>query len=419
MALEWLGQLSPTMQQQIALQRALLALQREDEQIRAKTAEKEPALARKLVEGPGPAIPGGPTYAGGLGPGPVGSAFDRPSPSAFTAPSPSAFAEPAPSAFRAGAGSLEEALRAAQPTAGYVSSEERSRLYKEKMAVGKEELAGKASEFWVRIEPLDDEGEKVALDACRKHQPELYRAMIEQGYVDKTTGAAVRTEVVKKPMTRDTHIEDGWLYEDVLYDDGTSTHEIIGRAEEAEAEGATISESIALEKLGMEMGEYAERHRTAAIKVMGDMPRPGIDTVNIEGKDVPATVEHANAWLEGVNALTAYLSAQAGEAPVEGEVSMGDVKSMYEGRPDLISAVQQKLGIPITGVWDEATEFAFTTYGDVLLTEEPVEEGKPKFERQKKFWAKWLKTWGKILRVKGVNIGGLTREEWEAKKGGE
>ena len=381
MPLDWLGQLSPTMQQQIALQRALLALQREDEGIRAKT----PALARGLEGGPGAVVSGGPTYA----------AQGEREPSVT------------PSYFRPGAGSLEEALRAAQPTAGYVSSEEKSRLYKEKMAVGKEELAGKASEFWARIEPLDDAGEKVALDACRKHQPELYRAMIEQGYVDKATGAAVKPEVVKKPMTRDTHVEDGWLYEDVLYDDGTSTHEIIGRAEEAEAEGATISESIALEKLGMEMGEYAERHRTAAIKVMGDMPRPGIDTVNIEGKDVPATAEHANAWLEGVNALTAYLSAQAGEAPPEGEVSMGDVKSMYEGRPDLISAVQQKLGIPITGVWDEATEFAFTTYGDILLTEEPVEAGKPKFERQKKFWADWVKKWGTTFKgvtkaVKGV-----------------
>ena len=364
MPLQWLGQLSPTMQQQIALQRALLALQREDEQIRARTAERQPALARKLVEGPGPAIPGGPTYQAGLGGGPVGSAFDRPSPSAFDRPSPSAFDEPSPSAFRAGAGSLEEALRAAKPTEGYVSSEERARLYKEKMAVGKEELAGKAGEFWARIEPLDDKGEKVALDACRKYQPDLYRAMVEQGYVDKTTGVAVKPEVVKKPMTRDTHVEDGWLYEDILYDDGTSTHEIIGRAEEVEAAGPTISEAIELEKLGLKVTEHNERHLDRVRKIVGDFPTAGIATITEDGVDRLATKEDEAKWIDSANMLLNYYESVS-EQLSAGAPTMEEVKAMYEGRPDLISDIQRQLGLTATGVWDGTLEEAFKTFGGV------------------------------------------------------
>ena len=44
----------------------------------------KPKPTTQLVAGPGPAIPGGPTYQAGLGGGPVGSAFAGTPPSAFT-----------------------------------------------------------------------------------------------------------------------------------------------------------------------------------------------------------------------------------------------------------------------------------------------------------------------------------------------
>lgn len=349
MPLDWLRQLSPTMQQQIALQRALLALQREDEQIRARTAEKEPALARGLAGSPGAAVSGGPTYAA------------REREPAFKG---GMEYSPITTAFRPGAGSLEEALRAAKPTEGYVSGEERARLYKEKMAVGKEELAGKASEFWQRIEPLDDKGEKVALDACRKYQPDLYRVMVEQGYVDKTTGVAVKPEVVKKPMTRDTHVEDGWLYEDILYDDGTSTHEIIGRAEEVEAAGPTISEAIELEKLGLKITEHNERHLDRVRDIVGDFPTAGIATITEDGVDRLATKEDEAKWINSANMLLNYYESVS-EQLSAGAPTMEEVKAMYEGRPDLISDIQRQLGLAATGVWDETLEEAFKTFGGV------------------------------------------------------
>lgn len=396
MPLTHLGQLEPTMEQQIALQRALLKLIREDEELRRKAAEKpvgkptgEPALARRLGGAPGAFPETGwgeePAFKGGMEYAPLTDW--------------SAVQERA----------LTRQLKAAEPTPGYISGEERMRMARERIAGEREELAGKAGEFWERITPLDDEGRKVALDAAREFQPELYDALIEQGFVDPTTGEAVRPEDRKKPMTRDTHVEDGWLYEDILYDDGTSTHEIIGRAPEGGVAAPTISEAVSLEKLGIAKEEHAERFRSQAIDIMGDMPRPGIDTITVDGKEVIATAEHANAWIEGVTLLTAFLSGEAGEVPPGGELTMEDVKSMYEGRPDLISDVQQSLGVPVTGIWDEETEFAFGTYGDVLLAGEPTKEGevKPRFERQKKFWGEWVKKWGKTFTgvtkaIKGV-----------------
>jgi len=48
MPVQHLGQLKPTMQQQIALQEALLALQRRDEELRRKAAKPKTALAHRL-----------------------------------------------------------------------------------------------------------------------------------------------------------------------------------------------------------------------------------------------------------------------------------------------------------------------------------------------------------------------------------
>ena len=361
MPLTWLGQLSPTMQQQIALQRALLALQREDEQIRLKTmpqAEK-PALARKLVEGPGPAIPGGPTYQAGLGGGPVGSAFDRPSPSAFDRPSPSAFDEPSPSAFKGGG--LEGALQTGVPVTG--RPDWQAEAWARRKEIGEERVVS-AKEAYDRIITLDPNGQKVALNALRRYKREVYNAMEREGYLSPA-GELVKPAKEVKPMSRDTHVEDGWLYEDVLYDDGTSTHEIIGRAEEVEAEGVSVSEVINAQKLGINIEQHEERFYRDAIKFAGDIPRIGIDMVTgADGKERVAEQKDVDAWKTNVNNLIKFFRESSG-TPSAGAPTMEEVKSMYEGRPDLISALQQQMGITITGVWDDTLEEAFKTYGGV------------------------------------------------------
>lgn len=457
MPLTHLGQLEPTMEQQIALQRALLKLIREDEEMRKQATKKpageptrEPALERGLGAGSMPprgdaAAKAREIYEGRKGEEkpPWAVTFDW-------------------------AGAREQALarqlRGAEPTPGYISGEERVRMATEareerevelgaeadalydavqglsksdqdfvlSKVVGKEEAAGAISidmdptqralmeeelrERDVAWDPTEPIGPQAV--AVRGAKDPLMQTLIDKHYIRLNEDGSyswMLPEEVKKPMTRDTHVEDGWLYEDILYEDGTSTHEIIGRAPAEEVAAPTISEAVALEKLGIAKEEHAERFRSQAIDIMGDMPRVGIDTITVEGEEVIATAEHANAWIEGVMLLTAFLSGEAGEVPPEGELTMEDVKSMYEGRPDLISDVQQSLGVPVTGIWDEETEFAFGTYGDVLLAGEPTGEGevKPRFERQKKFWGEWVKGWGKMF-LKGAEVKEIS--EWLRKR---
>ena len=418
MPLTWLGQLSPTMQQQIALQRALLALQREDEQIRMKTMPQaeQPALARKLVEGPGPAIPGGPTYQAGLGGGPVGSAFDRPSPSAFDRPSPSAFDEPSPSAFK-GRG-LEGALRTGVPVTG--RPDWQAEAWARRKEIGEEHIVG-AKEAYDRIITLDPNGQKVALNALRRYKREVYNAMEKEGYLSPA-GELVQPKQAATSVQYVT-ADNGEMIALTTYPDGRVETEHTGvypAVEAEEAGGPTISEAIELEKLGMKQVEFGERYRADIIKVIGEFPRIGMDTVTEDGKDIPVEPRHVNAWLEGYALLNSLFSARAREAAPEGEVTMSEAQREFEASTgEVKAAIQQKLGVSQTMEWDEETEFAMSTYGDILLGEKPVEEGekKPKFERQKAFWNDWLKTWGKVFKKRGsVNIAGQTREEWEARK---
>jgi hypothetical protein len=391
------------MKQQIALQRALLALQREDEQIRMRTMPQatQPALARGL--GGGKQAYAGPT-----------SALAKEKEPAFKG---GMEYSPITTSWRPGAGSLEEALRAAKPATGSAID-----FQAEAWAKRKEIVEGRvvgAKEAYDRIITLDPAGQKVALDTLRKYKPEVYKAMEKEGLLSPA-GTLVKQQ--KKALNVSTWTdEDGWLQQTTVFEDGTTETEIIGRGAKEPAEEPSVSDMVALEKLGMEVTEFNERHVKAAVKVMGDKPRVGIDTLTIDGKDVLATVEHEKAWYEGVALAAAVFAAEAGEAPPEGEVKMDDVKARYAGRPDLISDIQQQLGIPVTGVWDEETERQFYLYGPTLEGEPTVEEGetKPKFNRQKKFWDTWFKTWGRVFTTKGLNIAGQTQEEWKAAKGGE
>lgn len=398
MPLDWLGQLSPTMQQQIALQRALLALQREDEQIRARTAEKEPALARGLAGTPGAAISGGPTYK------------ERPE-------SPLAAGPPAVGHFRPGAGSLEEALRVAEPATGRgLDIQGRAWEKRREMVEGRE--VG-AKEAFDRITTLDPAGQKVALNALRRFKPGVYKAMETEGYMSPT-GELVQP---KQEATSVQYVtaDNGEMLALTTYPDGRIETEHTGVYPAVEAEetgGPTISEAIELEKLGMETVRFSERHNKEIVDILGPFPKTGLDYVTEDGKDVPAEPRHQQAWFEGYAILDSLFSARAGEPYVEGEPTMSEAQREFEGSSGEVKmAIQQKLGVPQTGEWDEETEFAMSTYGDILLGEKPVEKGEaePKFERQKTFWSDWLKTWGKVFKKRGsVNIAGQTREEWEA-----
>ena len=343
MPLNWLGQLGPSMQQQIALQRALLALQREDEQIRMKTMPQaeQPALERRLVASPGRAIAGGPSYK------------EQP-------PSPLATEAGVESYTRPSAGGLEGALRTAAPVTG--RPDWQAEAWARRKEIGEEHVVS-AKEAYDRIITLDPNGQKVALNALRRYKREVYNAMEKEGYLSPA-GELVKPAKEVKPMSRDTHVEDGWLYEDVLYDDGTSTHEIIGRAEEVEAGALSVADFVALQELGLKITKHNERHLDRVKSIVGDFPTAGIATITEDGVERLATKEDEAKWITSANMLLKYYESVSGE--LSGEVpTMEEVKSMYEGRPDLISALQQQMGITVTSVWDDTLEEAFKTYGGV------------------------------------------------------
>jgi len=128
MPVQHLGQLKPTMQQQIALQEALLALQRRDEELRRR-AEPKTALGQRLSGGENvQAIP-------------LTGRTERDN---------STLAKPY---FRPGAGTLEEALRAAQPSPeGAPTAQTEAWKLRDKMVAGREDKANAgADEMYKRI----------------------------------------------------------------------------------------------------------------------------------------------------------------------------------------------------------------------------------------------------------------------------
>ena len=146
MPLDWLGQLKPTMEQQIALQRALLALVREDEELRAKT----PALARGLGAGTRPTGPVSPFGEQPMREEPKtdwDAVWDRKRMLQKEA--------------------LARQLEAAKPTPGYEDPQAKAWARREEMA--EEKVVG-AKDAYDHIVTLDPEGQKIALDAVRKYK---------------------------------------------------------------------------------------------------------------------------------------------------------------------------------------------------------------------------------------------------------
>ena len=142
MPLNWLGQLGPTFQQRLALQEAMLALQRKDDELRRKSAEPQSALGRRIAgESPG-------SYAG-----PTSMLKEGESP---LLPGPGSKGH-----FRPGAGSLEEALRAATPSPeGAVTAQGEAERRREEIL---EERVVSAKDAYDRLVGLSPEGQKIAL----------------------------------------------------------------------------------------------------------------------------------------------------------------------------------------------------------------------------------------------------------------
>lgn len=336
MPLQHLGQLRPTMQQQIALQRALLALAREDEEIRRRTAEK-PALARRL----------------GAGPTPMPSIHSMPR---MMEPAFKGGMEYAPltdwSAVRGQA--LARQLRGAQPTPGYISGEERMGMAREGITAEREgaeaEMSKLAAGLYERLLPLDEEGRRIVMDAVRTHKPDVLDAMEKEGYISPE-GVLAEPEEEKKVAFRSTRISDGWEYEDITYETGETESRMLGPAPKEGVEGLTPSEELGRARLRFDVEKAGKAYVAQAVKdaggiiVDGDMiRRPG------ENNYRKATAEDVERRWMKIKDLTEYLRVEA-----EGIKSVEDAKIKYQHDHEAIKNVQRNIpGMIVDGIWTDA-----------------------------------------------------------------
>jgi len=182
----------------------------------------------------------------------------------------------------------------------------------------------------------------------------LMKTMIDKNYIKKTaTGYAWMLPEKEKEVANVSKWTDesGWLNQTTTFKDGTSKTEIIGREAPEAAKAPSVTEQVAVAKLGIEEETHNERFRTEAIKNQGDMPREG-DVITVPGllgdKKITITAdnvkEHQNNYWKGVNA---YI--------VNAQRTIDNVKAKYESRPDIIIGMKRKLGWPeneCTGEWN-------------------------------------------------------------------
>lgn len=311
MPLTHIGQLKPTMQQQIALQKALLALQREEE----KPIE-EPALSRRLVtEGPKP-------YAG-----PVSGLAPR---EAFRGGMEYATPTRAP---------LERALAPSEPAPDWQAE---ARTRREEIV---EERKAKAKGLYDRLLPLNEEGRQIVLKAAPR---ELVRAMEQEGYISPE-GALAEPEKEKKVINVSQWTdESGWLQQTTVYEDGTSKTEILGRAAKEEAKGLTPSEQLGWARLEFDISKEEEPYYAQAMENLGKLPSVGevlADGTKITDKNVEQVQK--NYWMD-VGSIANRLRMDT-----EGIKNMDDVKTKYQYDTEAIKNFQRNFGLTVDGVWSD------------------------------------------------------------------
>ena len=330
MPLDWLGQLGPTMQQKIALQAALLALQREDDQIR-KDAQPKTALGQRMTSG-SPGIYAGPTSTLSDGGTKGGGSLAKPY-------------------FRPGAGSLEEALRAATPSEGKAPDiQGEAWALRDKMVKERQEKADAgADEMYERLSTLDEEGQKIALDATRQSHPEYIKSMIEKGYMSPE-GELAKMKEEKKPLG-DPYIDPMTRELTVLYEDGTTkgTGQYMPDMEEEEPLDIAAQLDIAIQTKELE-DMYAAEGKEAvdnAYDIVGPPP-PKYDEDN---KATGNYQEQYDNWKNELYTEIARYKMETGQ-----EIGLDDIQRLYNSPEDVTFFQRNILGMSIpTGVWDDET----------------------------------------------------------------
>lgn len=335
---------------------------------------KKPALARRLGVSPGPAIPGGPSY--------------RPQP-----PSPLAAGALAKPYFRPGAGTLEEALRAAEPVTGKGLDIQARAWAKRKEMVAEEQakLDAMADALYTRVQELSPEDQAFMLSkVVAKGKPSGLAAALgaEPGAIPP---AAIRTDPLLKTMIDKNYVrldekgeyswmlpmkekkvinvstwtdEAGWLQKTTTYEDGTSETELLGRPEKEVVEaGLTPSEELGWARYHFDVAKAGEIYVSAAMKERGPAPIEGITMIERPGeKKRKATAEDVAAHWQAIKEDADFRRVSA-----EGIKTIEDAKIFYQYDPEAIKNMQRNIpGMVVDGKWSDELE----AYIDAVIVKE-------------------------------------------------
>ena len=338
MPVQHLGQLSPTMKQQIALQKALLALAREDEELRRKAA------ARRVIRGPSQGLAPTGAYAGPTptldeGKSPLGiypelaKGYFKPEGGlmrALTGGAPDMQADAwarRKETVEANQAKLDTEADALYGLVQNLSKQDQDYILGKIVNKGKDTgalitaLGGAPTTESVtaRAERYEREGKGWTPEEQALHYAELnkqnpgwdktapyarkatslgvtdplMKTMLNKNYVKKTaTGYAWMLPEKEKKIVNINQWTDesGWLNQTTTFDDSTTKTEIIGREAKEKEKEATISEVVALERLAMDKAKAAKGEGDAiidkALKLTG--PRYGKGEI-VDGKKYTKT----------------------------------------------------------------------------------------------------------------------------------
>jgi len=349
MPVQHLGQLSPTMKQQIALQKALLALAREDEELRRKVAARDEELRRKVaaqrvIRGPSQGLAPTGAYAGPTptldeGKSPLGiypelaKGYFKPEGGlmgALTGGAPDMQADAwarRKETVEANQAKLDTEADALYGLVQNLSKKDQDYILGKIVSKGKDTgalitaLGGAPTTESVtaRAERYEREGKGWTPEEQALHYAELnkqnpgwdktapyarkatslgvtdplMKTMLNKNYVKKTaTGYAwMLPEKEKKVVNINQWTdESGWLNQTTTFDDSTTKTEIIGREAKEKEKEATISEVVALGRLAMDKAKAAKGEGDAiidkALKLTG--PRYGKGEI-VDGKKYTKT----------------------------------------------------------------------------------------------------------------------------------
>lgn len=317
--------------------------------------------------------------------------------------------------WRSGAGSLEEALRAATPATGSAIDIQGQAWAKRKEMVeaNQAKLNAEADALYGAVQDLSKEDQNFILSKIAgKSKGTLTQALagtkggvmypsaagpptaeMEQAGQVKRIG---RTDPLLQTMLDKNYIrqdetgyswmlpeeenkvlnvsqwtdEQGWLNQTTVYANGKTDTQILGREEKEAAEPPSISDQVAVARLEFDVQKFGPDIMERAMKLAGPPPVVGVSTKTAKGflgvgeKEIVATQKDYDNWVATAEQIAVDLVETTPNTPTVGQVpsTIEEAKLKYQNDPAGIEILRKKLGLP-PGGWDTALEDALKSTG--------------------------------------------------------